>query len=190
LNRHMPFIQTTFPGLIIFEPVVYEDSRGYFFESYNEKLFIENNIHIPFVQDNQSKSSYGVIRGLHYQRPPHAQTKLIRVLNGSILDIVVDLRAGSPSFGKYFSIELSSSNKKQLLVPKGFAHGFSVLSEVAEVLYKCDGYYHKGSESGVIYNDPTLAIDWQIPPGKEIISEKDRVQPSFSAYAGDFTFVE
>ena len=184
----MPFTATPFPGLIIFEPKVFEDDRGYFFESYNENIFHENNISIRFVQDNQSKSSYGVLRGLHYQRPPFAQSKLVRVLTGVILDIVVDLRVGSPTYGKTYAIELSAANRKQLFIPKGFAHGFSVLSEMAEVLYKCDEYYHKQSEAGIIYNDPVLAIDWQIAPGKELVSDKDKIQPSFDAYAGEFIF--
>ncbi len=173
----MPIIKTEFPGLMIFEPAVFKDSRGYFFESYNEKLFKENGITARFVQDNQSKSSYGVIRGLHYQLDPHAQTKLVRVLSGRILDVVVDLRTGSPGYGKAFSLELSAANNKQLLIPKGFAHGFSVLSETAEVMYKCDEFYHKESEAGVLYNDATLDIDWQIPADKAIVSEKDINQP-------------
>jgi dTDP-4-dehydrorhamnose 3,5-epimerase len=184
----MPFTPTTLPGLIIFEPKIFEDSRGYFFEAYNESLFEQNSMDISFVQDNQSRSSYGVIRGLHYQLPPYAQTKLIRVLAGSILDIVVDLRIGSPTFAETFAIELSSENKKQLLVPKGFAHGFSVLSETTEVLYKCDEYYNKESERGLAYNDPSLAIDWKIPAGKALISEKDSLLPLFNTYAGEFTF--
>src|SRR5687768_8882277 len=139
----MPFTPTTFPGLIIIEPVILEDSRGYFFEAYNENIFRDNNIHVTFVQDNQSRSAYGVVRGLHYQRPPHAQSKLIRVLNGAIIDTVLDLRTGSPTFGETFSIQLSSDNKKQLFIPKGFAHGFSVISDTAEVMYKCDSYYNR-----------------------------------------------
>ena len=170
---------------MLFEPRVFGDSRGYFFESYNEKQFAEHGITIRFVQDNQSMSSYGVIRGLHFQRAPHAQTKLVRVLHGRILDVAVDLRKNSPTYGKHFSAELSSENKKQLLVPKGFAHGFSVLSEKAEVLYKCDAFYNKESESGIIYNDASLNIDWNIPAGKEIISEKDLRQPSFASYQAE-----
>jgi dTDP-4-dehydrorhamnose 3,5-epimerase len=185
----MPFIPTTFPGLIIFEPALFEDSRGYFFESYNERSFHENGIDIKFVQDNQSRSSYGVIRGLHYQKPPHAQTKLIRVLSGVILDAVVDLRTGSPTFGESFALELSGENRKQLLVPKGFAHGFSVTSETAEVIYKCDAYYNKESERGIMYNDPELNIDWQIPANKAVVSDKDKLLPLFNAYAGEFLFV-
>jgi dTDP-4-dehydrorhamnose 3,5-epimerase len=184
----MPFTPTTLPGLIIIEPAIFEDSRGYFFEAYNEDLFRKNSVNISFVQDNQSRSSYGVIRGLHFQLPPHAQTKLIRVLSGSIFDTVVDLRTGSPTFGEIFSIELSAANKKQLLVPKGFAHGFSVTSETAEVLYKCDAYYHKASERGLAYNDPSLGIDWKIPADKALISEKDSLLPLFNTYAGEFTF--
>ncbi|MEI9955454.1 MAG: dTDP-4-dehydrorhamnose 3,5-epimerase [Ferruginibacter sp.] len=139
----MPFIKTDFPDLLVFEPKIFEDSRGYFFESYNENVFSAEGITIKFVQDNQAQSSYGVLRGLHYQLAPYAQTKLIRVLSGSILDIAVDIRKGSPTYGKVFSIELSAANKKQLLVPKGFAHGYSVISETAEVFYKCDEFYHK-----------------------------------------------
>lgn len=184
----MPFTPTTFPGLIIVEPTVFEDSRGYFYESYNERLFEENNIDIPFVQDNQSKSSYGVIRGLHYQRLPHTQTKLVRVLSGAIIDVVVDLRVGSPTYGETFSIKLSAENKKQLFVPKGFAHGFSVISPTAEVMYKCDAYYHKESEAGILYNDSQLGIDWEIPADKAVVSEKDKLLPLFNTYGGEFTF--
>lgn len=186
----MSFTPTTFPGLIVIEPVVFEDSRGYFFEAFNERVFAENNIDFVFVQDNQSRSTYGVIRGLHFQSPPFAQTKLVRVLNGTILDTVVDLRVGSPTFGESFSIELSASNRKQLLVPKGFAHGFAVTSETADVLYKCDGYYNKDSEHGILYSDETLAIDWTIPPDKAVVSDKDKLLPLFSQYAGEFTFNE
>ena len=174
----MAFIKTDFSGLFIIEPVVFTDSRGYFFESYNENNFKAEGIDIKFVQDNQSKSSYCVIRGLHYQLNPYAQTKLIRVISGAILDVVVDLRQGSPTFSKVFSIELSAENNKQLLIPKGFAHGFSVISPTAEVTYKCDEFYNKESEAGIIFSDPALNIDWKIDPGKEIISDKDLVHPS------------
>lgn len=184
----MPFTPTTLPGLILIEPVVFKDSRGYFFESYNQRLFEENNIDISFVQDNQSRSEYGVIRGLHYQRPPYAQSKLIRVLTGAILDTVLDLRTGSPTYGETFSIELSAENKKQLFIPKGFAHGFSVISPIAEVIYKCDIYYNTNSERGILYNDPQLQIDWKIDPARAIISEKDKLLPLFNTYAGDFSF--
>lgn len=184
----MPFTETSFPGLKVFEPKVFEDSRGYFFESYNEQNCREAGVDMLFVQDNQAKSSHGVIRGLHYQLAPHAQTKFIRVLSGTILDVVLDLRKGSPSYGKTFSIELSAENKKQLLVPKGFAHGYSVLSETAEVFYKCDAFYHKESEGGVLFNDPSLQIDWKIEAGKEIISDKDRLYPVFAACNNNFRF--
>ncbi len=184
----MSVIQTEFPGLCIFEPTVFTDSRGYFFESYNAALFANVGIDIKFVQDNQSKSGYGVIRGLHYQLNPKGQTKLIRVLTGAILDVVVDLRTGSPTYGKVFSIELSAENNKQLLIPKGFAHGFSVLSETAEVMYKCDVFYNKESEAGILYNDADLNIDWKIPAYKAIISEKDKVQPTFKNCKKNFNF--
>jgi dTDP-4-dehydrorhamnose 3,5-epimerase len=186
----MPFTPTTFPGLIIIEPVILEDSRGYFFEAYNENIFRDNNIHVTFVQDNQSRSSFGVVRGLHYQRPPHAQSKLIRVLSGEIVDTVLDLRRGSPTYGETFSIHLSAQNKKQLFIPKGFAHGFSVISEFAEVIYKCDGYYSRENESGILYNDPQLNIDWQIPAEKIQVSQKDQQLPLFNTYAGEFDFIQ
>ena len=184
----MPFIKTIFPGLIIFEPVIYKDSRGYFFESYNKKTFSGDEIDIPFVQDNQASSVFGVIRGLHYQLDPYAQTKLVRALSGSILDVVVDIRQGSPTFGKTYSIELSAENKKQLLVPQGFAHGYSVLSQTAEVFYKCDQYYHKESEGGIAYNDKALNIDWKIPEGQAIISDKDNIHPPFEKDKEYFLF--
>lgn len=184
----MPFTPTTIPGLIVAEPVILEDSRGYFFESYNENHFHENNIRVTFVQDNQSRSSYGVIRGLHYQRPPFAQSKLVRVLSGAIIDTVLDLRVGSPTYGETFSIELSAENKKQLFIPKGFAHGFAVITPTAEVLYKCDAYYNRESESGILHSDPQLHIDWQLPGDKIVVSDKDKLLPHFNTYAGDFTF--
>ena len=173
----MPFTKTRFPGLIIFEPKVFEDSRGYFYESYNQKVFSDEDVEINFVQDNQARSSYGVIRGLHFQKDPFAQTKLIRVLSGNIIDAVVDIRKGSPTYGEAYTIELSSENKKQLLVPKGFAHGYSVISPTAEVFYKCDGFYHKESEGGIAWNDPLLNINWQVLADKSIISEKDQQLP-------------
>ena len=184
----MPFIETSLAGVWIFEPSVYEDDRGYFFESYNEQTFSNQGIGNRFVQDNQSYSRYGVIRGLHYQLDPHAQTKLVRVLQGRILDVAVDIRKGSPSFGMSVVIELSAENKKELLIPKGFAHGFSVLSETADVLYKCDAFYSKSSEAGIIYNDPSLNIDWQIPAEKSIISGKDLELPLFKDCRNDFQF--
>ena len=184
----MPFIKTAFPDLLIFEPKVFEDSRGYFFESYNQQLCKSEGVFIDFVQDNQARSSYGVIRGLHFQQSPHAQTKLIRALSGTILDVIVDIRQGSPMYGKAFSIELSAENKKQLLVPKGFAHGYSVLSETAEVLYKCDAFYSKESEGGLLYKDPALAIDWRIPVDKALVAEKDLVLPQLKDCIAKFIF--
>jgi len=184
----MPFIETDFPGLQVFEPKVFEDSRGYFFESYNESVCAAAGIKINFVQDNQAKSSYGVIRGLHYQLDPYAQTKFIRVLQGSILDVVVDIRKGSPTYAKVFSLELSAENKRQLFIPKGFAHGYSVLSETAEVFYKCDVFWNKESEGGILFNDPDLNIDWKIPAGKRIISEKDTLYPGIAACVNNFVY--
>jgi dTDP-4-dehydrorhamnose 3,5-epimerase len=184
----MSFTQTSIPGLFIIEPNVFEDSRGYFFESYSERAFISEGVDITFVQDNQARSSYGVIRGLHYQLDPYAQTKLIRVLSGKILDVVVDIRKGSPAFGKVFTIELSAENRKQLLVPQGLAHGYAVLSETAEIFYKCDAFYNKESEGSIIYNDPSLAIDWQIPADKIIVSDKDRIAPGFADCNNNFVF--
>jgi len=186
----MPFVQTPLPDLLIFEPKVIEDSRGYFFESFNLQTFQNAGISINFVQDNQSSSKYAVIRGLHYQLHPYAQTKLIRVLAGTILDVAVDIRKGSPTFGKSFSIELSAENKKQLFLPAGFAHGFSVLSEYAEVFYKCDSFYNRETEAGILYNDTSINIDWKIPAGKEIVSEKDKGLPVFAECKNNFTYSE
>jgi len=184
----MPFIQTAFPGLLIFEPRVFEDSRGYFFESYNDNICKEAGIDIVFVQDNQAMSSYGVVRGLHYQLAPHAQTKFIRVLSGTILDVVVDIRKGSPTYGRTFSIELSAANKLQLLIPKGFAHGYSVTSDTAEVFYKCDRFYNKEAEGGILLSDPALSIDWKIPEPSRIISEKDTKYPTFADSTSNFVY--
>jgi dTDP-4-dehydrorhamnose 3,5-epimerase len=169
--------KTDFKDLLVLDPRVFEDDRGYFMESYNRRSFAEVGIRIDFVQDNQSRSSTGVLRGLHFQRPPYAQTKLVRALSGEILDVVVDLRRGQPTFGKHFSIRLSSDNRRQLLVPKGFAHGFLVLSAEAEVLYKCDEYYNKDADGGIRFDDPDLEIDWILSPGKFVLSDKDRMLP-------------
>lgn len=173
----MKVVKTPFEGLLIIEPDVYRDNRGFFFESYNYKHFNALGITDHFVQDNQSWSKKNVIRGLHCQIPPHVQTKLIRSLRGVILDVVVDLRKSQPTFGKTFTIELSSDNKKQLLVPKGFLHGFSVLSDEAEILYKCDDFYHPECERGIRYDDPDFSIDWQCDKGMELISSKDLSLP-------------
>lgn len=184
----MPFHTTDIPGLLIFEPRVFEDSRGYFFESYNQDVFKKQGLNLQFAQDNQSKSSYGVIRGLHYQLNPHAQYKLVRVLQGVILDVAVDIRKGSPTYGQHFSIELTAENKKQLLIPAGFAHGFSVLSEVAVVFYKCDALYNRESEAGIRFDDPSLNIDWKILSGSAIVSDKDLQQPLFENCRNNFEF--
>lgn len=184
----MPFVTTKFPGLLIFEPKVWEDDRGYFFESYNQQHFVDQGIKINFVQDNQASSMYGVIRGLHYQLEPYSQTKLIRVLSGTILDVVVDIRKNSPTYSKVYSIELSAENNKQLLVPKGFAHGYSVISDTAEVFYKCDAFYHKESEGGIAYNDPLLNIDWGVDNNKGIISEKDLKHPGLHDCKNNFVY--
>jgi dTDP-4-dehydrorhamnose 3,5-epimerase len=184
----MPFIATEFPGLFVFEPVVHADSRGYFFESYNEKTCTDAGVIADFVQDNQARSVYGVIRGLHYQLEPYPQTKFIRALSGTILDVVVDIRKGSPTYGRHFSIELSADNKKQLFIPKGFAHGYSVLSETAEVFYKCEGFYNKEAEGGLNLADPSLGIDWRIPVDKRIISEKDLGHPNVDRCLNNFIF--
>ncbi len=169
----MKTTESKIKGLYIVEPTIYGDERGYFFESYNKNVFASKEIFYNFVQDNQSSSEYGVIRGLHLQKPPFAQTKLVRVLAGTILDVAVDLRRNSETYGEIFTIELSADNRKHLLIPKGFAHGFSVLSPYAVVFYKCDEYYNKSSEDGIIYSDSTLNIDWKIPANKHIISPKD-----------------
>ena len=182
----MPFQKTEIPGLLIFEPIVHKDSRGYFFESYNEQTFKDAGISNRFVQDNQSFSTFGVIRGLHYQLNPYAQTKLVRAVKGRIIDVAVDLRRASPTFGKWVAVELSAENKRQLLLPRGFAHGFSVLSETAEVSYKCDGLYHKESEAGIRYDDPQLGIDWQVPPGQAVVSTKDLELPLFAGCRNNF----
>ncbi len=184
----MPFVKTQFPGLLIFEPRVFEDNRGYFFESYNQKIFSQEGVQINFVQDNQASSAFGVIRGLHYQLDPFAQTKLIRVLSGKIIDVAVDIRKNSPTYGNAYTIELSAENKKQLLVPKGFAHGYSVISETAEVFYKCDEFYHKESEGGIAWNDPALNIDWQVPSNKSTVSDKDQKHPLLENCKNNFVF--
>ena len=171
----MNFIKTELDGVIIVEPRVFEDARGYFFESYNEAEFVANGIPNKFVQDNQSKSSYGVVRGLHCQLGVHAQAKLVRVLQGKVLDVAVDIRPGSPTFGKHVAVELSAENKRQLFIPRGFLHGFSVLSEEAVFAYKCDNLYCKDAEFGIRFDDPEIGIDWKVPADKIITSEKDRI---------------
>lgn len=171
----MNFIKTELEGVIIVEPRVFEDARGYFFESYNAAEFAANGIPNVFVQDNQSKSSYGVIRGLHAQVGEYAQAKLVRVLQGTVLDVAVDIRAGSPTFGKHVAVELSAENKRQLFVPRGFLHGFSALTDTVVFAYKCDNLYNKESETGVRFDDPTIGVDWRIPADKVNVSDKDLI---------------
>jgi dTDP-4-dehydrorhamnose 3,5-epimerase len=169
--------ETGIEGLTIIEPRVFRDQRGYFFESYHHDEMKKLGIGHHFIQDNQSRSARGVIRGLHYQREPHAQTKLIRVVEGLIFDVAVDLRNSSPTYGKWFGIELGAENHLQLLIPRGFAHGFSVQSSFATIIYKCDAFYHPESDTGIRFDDPDLGIDWGVDPALAIISEKDRSLP-------------
>lgn len=170
----MNIIKTDIEGVVIIEPKVFGDSRGYFFESYSQRDFNSLVGEVNFVQDNESKSCYGVIRGLHFQKPPFEQSKLVRVVKGKVLDVAVDIREGSPTFGKHVAVELSEENHRQLFIPKGFAHGFSVLSEEAVFQYKCDNFYAPEYEGAIALDDPALGIDWRIPVDKVIISEKDK----------------
>ena len=173
----MEIIKTHIPDLLIIKPRVFADTRGFFCETYNENKFRKVGIDLHFCQDNQSKSSYGVIRGLHYQLNPQSQSKLVTVALGSVWDVAVDLRKDSPSFGQWYGIELTEENHLQFLIPQGFAHGFSVLTETALFSYKCDNFYNPTLERGIMYNDPALAIDWKIPTDEAIISEKDTKHP-------------
>lgn len=176
----MKIVKTDIEGVVLIEPHLFDDERGYFFEAFTERDFVEQVCDIRFVQENEAKSSYGVVRGLHFQLPPHAQSKLVRVVSGRILDIAVDIRKNSPTFGKYVAVELSSENHRQIFIPHGFAHGYSVLSEEAVVEYKCDNYYAPESEGAVAWNDAALAIDWGIPADKVILSEKDKHHPTLA----------
>lgn len=175
----MKIIPTEFEGLMLIEPKVFGDARGYFFESWSRQKLAGIGINCDFVQDNESKSSYGVLRGLHYQASPYTQAKLVRVISGSVLDVAVDIRKNSPTYGKYVAVELSGENKRQLFIPRGFAHGFAVLSDEAIFAYKCDNIYMPSAERGIAFNDPYLNIDWQIPPDKWNLSEKDTKHPAF-----------
>ena len=181
----MKVIKTKLEGVVIIEPQVFFDDRGYFFESFSQQRFNEQVAPITFVQDNESKSSYGVLRGLHFQKPPFAQSKLVRVVKGKVLDVAVDLRKGSPTFGQYESVVLSEENKRQFFIPQGFAHGFAVLSEEAIFQYKCDNYYAPQSEGSVRWNDPTIAIDWQLPEKDIILAAKDEKAPLLSQLIGN-----
>lgn len=169
----MNIIKTSIEGVVIIEPRLFKDERGYFFESFNQREFEEKVFKTTFVQDNESKSSYGVIRGLHYQKPPFAQSKLVRVIKGAVLDVAVDIRKGSPTFGQHVAVELTEGNHRQFFIPRGFAHGFSVLSEEVIFQYKCDEFYHPEAEGAIAWNDAELGIDWKIPLEKVLVSEKD-----------------
>ena len=181
----MKVIKTKLEGVVIIEPQVFFDDRGYFFESFSQQRFNEQVAPITFIQDNESKSSYGVLRGLHFQNPTFAQSKLVLVVKGKVLDVAVDLRKGSPTFGQYESVVLSEENKRQFFIPQGFAHGFAVLSEEAIFQYKCDNYYAPQSEGSVRWNDPTIAIDWQLPEKDIILSAKDEKAPLLSQLIGN-----
>ncbi len=182
----MKIITTPIAGLLVIEPQVFKDARGYFVETYNEQRYRAAGITAQFVQDNQSCSSYGVVRGLHFQRPPYTQAKLVCCTVGRVLDVAVDLRRDSRTFGQWFSVELSEANKRQFFIPRGFAHGFSVLSNQAIFTYKCDNLYHPESDGGVLLNDPELAIDWQIPEELRIISDKDTKHPTLKELDNPF----
>ncbi len=178
----MPFLETSIPGLIIFEPQIWGDPRGYFYESYHQKTFREAGINDTFVQDNQARSTRGVLRGLHYQFGPFAQSKLVRVTEGEVLDVVVDIREASPAYGKWLSFRLSAENKRQLFVPRCFAHVYVVLSDTAEFFYKCDNFYSKGHEGSIAFDDPHLKIDWQIDLKETALSDKDLKNPRFGEH--------
>ena len=169
----MNIIKTSIEGVVIIEPRLFKDERGYFFESFNQREFEEKVCKTTFVQDNESKSGYGVIRGLHYQKPPFAQSKLVRVIKGAVLDVAVDIRKGSPTFGQHVAVELTEENHRQFFIPRGFAHGFSVLSEEVIFQYKCGEFYHPEAEGAIAWNDAELGIDWKIPLEKVLVSEKD-----------------
>lgn len=170
----MNFIKTGIEGVVIIEPKLFNDARGYFFESFSQREFDEAVRRVRFVQDNESRSSRGVVRGLHFQKPPFAQSKLVRVISGAVLDVAVDIRRGSPTFGRHVAVELSGENHRQVFIPRGFAHGFSVLTESVVFQYKCDNYYSPESEGAIAWDDPDLGIDWKIAPSDVILSEKDR----------------
>ena len=169
----MNLIKTDIEGVVVIEPKVFGDNRGYFFESFSEREFCEKVAQVRFVQDNESKSRYGVLRGLHFQKPPHAQSKLVRVIKGAVLDVAVDIRKGSPTFGKHVAVELTEDNHRQMFIPRGFAHGFVVLSEEVIFQYKCDNFYAPEADGGISIKDESLGIDWQIPTESALLSEKD-----------------
>ena len=182
----MEIIKTNIEGVVIIEPRIFKDDRGYFFESFSQREFEEKVCKTTFVQDNESKSSYGVLRGSHFQKPPFAQSKLVRVIKGAVLDVAVDIRKGSPTFGQYVSVELTGENHRQFFIPRGFAHGFSVLSEEVIFQYKCDNFYSPQSEGAIAWNDPDLNIDWRIPAEKVVLSEKDSKHPRLKDWQNVF----
>ena len=184
----MNIIKTDIEGPVIVEPRVFGDARGYFFESYSARDFAQV-AEVAFVQDNESRSCYGVVRGLHFQRPPYAQAKLVRVVEGRVLDVAVDIRRGSPTYGRHTAVELTGENHRQFFIPQGFAHGFAVLSETALFQYKCDEFYHPESEGALAWDDPTLAIDWRLPAADVVLSDKDRHHPSFKDFVSPFNYV-
>jgi dTDP-4-dehydrorhamnose 3,5-epimerase len=184
----MKIIETKIPGLLVVEPRVFEDSRGYFFESYQKERYFQHAVKTEFIQDNESKSARGVVRGLHYQLEPFAQAKLVRVVQGSVYDVAIDLRKGSPTFGQWFGLELNDVEKKQLFIPRGFAHGFSVLTKTAVFTYKCDNVYNKEAERSIHINDPKLKIDWKIGKEEQMVSEKDLQAPFFDDAEINFIF--
>lgn len=182
----MEIIKTKLDGVVIIEPKIFRDSRGYFFESFSQREFEEKVCKINFVQDNESMSSYGVMRGLHFQRPPFTQAKLVRCVKGAVLDVAVDIRKDSPTYGQHVAVELSEDNHYQMFIPHGFAHGFSVLSETAVFQYKCDQFYHPESDAGISIMDKSLGIDWRIPADKAILSDKDTRHPLFKDFVTPF----
>lgn len=184
----MDIIKTAINGVVIIEPRLFKDERGYFFESFSQKEFEEKVCKTVFVQDNESKSSYGVLRGLHFQKPPFAQSKLVRVVRGAVLDVAVDIRKGSPTFGKHVAVELTAENHRQFFIPRGFAHGFSVLSQEVVFQYKCDNYYAPQSEGALAWDDPDLGIDWRIPAAEIVLSKKDKAHPRLKDADGVFDY--
>ncbi len=184
----MNVIRTEIEGPVIIEPKIFQDSRGYFFESYNKQVFDKEVAKVDFVQDNESSSTYGVMRGLHFQRPPFAQAKLVRCVKGSVLDVAVDIRKGSPTYGQHVAVELSEENHRQFFIPRGFAHGFAVLSDIAIFQYKCDNYYNPEADGGISIIDESLCIDWHIDPTKVILSDKDTKHPLLKRFSSPFEF--
>ena len=186
----MEVIKTELEGVVILEPRLFKDDRGYFFESFSQREFDEKVRPVKFVQDNESKSVYGVLRGLHFQKPPFAQSKLVRVIQGAVLDVAVDIRVGSPTYGKHVAVELTAENHRQLFIPRGFAHGFSVLTDEVVFQYKCDNFYAPQSEGAIAWNDPALGIDWRIPEASVILSEKDKHHPLLKDLPETFNYSE